>query len=105
MRLTLKQIQGYLFSRLIQALYVSGIFSHIHNVRYVEVHVPIFGYISVVSGMFRIPAQLDIFMYIEAYSEPVVYSGIFRTTNIFSQFQARYSGITQEPFMHILNLN
>ena len=34
-------------------------------------------------------------MYIEAYSEPMAYSGIFRTIDIFSQFQARYSGITQ----------
>ena len=64
---------------------------------------PIFGYISADSGMFRILAQLDIFMYIKAYSEPMVYSGIFRTILIFSQFQARYSGITQDPFMHILN--
>ena len=43
-------------------------------------------------------------MYIKAYSEYMAYSGIFRTVDIFSQFQARYSGITQEQFMHILNL-
>ena len=54
--------------------------------------------------MFRILAQLDIFMYIKAYLEPMNYSGIFRTIDIFSQFQARYSGIIQEEFMHILNL-
>ena len=34
----------------------------------------------------------------------MAYSGIFRTADIFSQFQARYSGIIQEQFMHILNL-
>ena len=50
-------------------------------------------------------AQLDIFMYIKAYSELMTYSGIFRTIDIFSQFHGRYSGITQEQFMHILNLN
>ena len=54
--------------------------------------------------MFKILAELEIFMYIKAYSEPMAYSGIFRTIDIFSQFQARYSGITQEQFMHILNL-
>ena len=43
-------------------------------------------------------------MYIKVYSEPMAYSHIFRTIDIFSQFKARYSGITQEQFMHILNL-
>ena len=43
-------------------------------------------------------------MYIKAYSEYIVYSGTFRTADIFSQIQAHYSGITQEQFMHILNL-
>ena len=43
-------------------------------------------------------------MYIKAYSENVAHSGIFRTVDIFSQFQACYSGITLEQFMHILNL-
>ena len=42
-------------------------------------------------------------MYIKEYLEYMVYSGIFRTVDIFSQFQARYSGFTQEQFMHILN--
>ena len=65
---------------------------------------PIFGYISADSSMFKILAELEIFMNIKAYSEPMAYSGIFRTIDIFSQFQARYSGITQEQFMHILNL-
>ena len=55
------------------------------------------------SGIFRILAQLDIFMY-KAYSELMAYSRIFRTIDIFNQFQARYSGITQEQFMHILDL-
>ena len=43
-------------------------------------------------------------MYIKAYSEYMAYSGIFGTVDIFSQFQAHYSGITQEQLMHILNL-
>ena len=34
----------------------------------------------------------------------MAYSGIFRTGYIFSEFQAHYSGIAQEQFMHILNL-
>ena len=54
--------------------------------------------------MFRIMAQLDIFMYIKEYSEPMGYLGIFRTIGMFSYFQTRYSGIAQEQFMHILNL-
>ena len=37
--------------------------------------------------MFRILAQLDLFMYIKAYSEPMAYSAIFRTVDIFSQFK------------------
>ena len=40
----------------------------------------------------------------KAYSERMTYSGIFRTIHIFNQFQPRYSGLTQEQFMHILNL-
>ena len=43
-------------------------------------------------------------MYIKAFSEYMVYSGIFKTKDIFSQFQAYCSGTTQEQFMHILNL-
>ena len=65
---------------------------------------PIFRYISADSGMHGLLAHLDIFMYIKAYSEHMAYSSIFRAINIFSQFYARYSGITQEQFMHILNL-
>ena len=34
----------------------------------------------------------------------MAYSSIFRSIDIFSQFQTRYSGITQEQFLHILNL-
>ena len=67
-------------------------------------------------------AQLDIFMYIKAYSEPIVYSGIvysepiaypqpnslFRTQSLFRHIQNRWdiypvSDTTQEQFMHILN--
>ena len=45
-----------------------------------------------------------IFWQIPAFSELIAYSGVFRTIDIFNQFQARYSGITQEQIMHILNL-
>ena len=40
------------------------------------------------SGMFGI--LTDIFIYIKAYSELMVYSGIFKTIDIFSQIQAYY---------------
>ena len=43
-------------------------------------------------------------MYIKAYWEYMAYSDIFRPADIFSLFQGRYSGITQEQFMHILDL-
>ena len=66
---------------------LSGIFSYIHNVRHIEAYFPTFGYILADSGIFRILAQLDIFMYIKAYSEPMAYSGIFKTADRFSQFQ------------------
>ena len=32
----------------------------------------------------------------------MAYSGIFRTVDIFIQFQTRYSGITQEQFMNLI---
>ena len=41
-------------------------------------------------------------MHIKAYSELLVYLAIFRTIGKISQFQARYSGITQDQFMLIL---
>ena len=65
-------------------------FSHIHNVRHIKAYLPTFGYILADSGILRFLAQLDIFIYIKAYSEPIepmAYSGIFRTVDIFSQFQ------------------
>ena len=34
----------------------------------------------------------------------MAYSGIFRTVDIFCQFEAHYSGITHEQFMHIPKL-
>ena len=43
-------------------------------------------------------------MDIMTYLETMTYLGIFKIVDIFSKFQARYSGITQEQFMHILNL-
>ena len=51
--------------------YVSGIFSHIHNVRHIEVYLPTFGYILADSGIFKILAQLDVLMYVKVYSEPI----------------------------------
>ena len=75
-----------------------------NNVIHIEAYLSIFEYMSTDSNMFRILAQLDIFMYIKAYLQPIAHSGIFRTIDIFSQFQARYSGVTQEQFMQILNL-
>ena len=64
-------------------------FSYIqsYNVRHIEVYLPTFGYILVDSGIFRILAQLDMFIYIKVYSEPMVYSVIFRNDDIFRQFQ------------------
>ena len=43
-------------------------------------------------------------MYINAYSEPMAYSGIVRTVDILSQFQAHYSGVTQKQLIHIPRL-
>ena len=64
-------------------------FRHIqlNNVRHIEVYLPTFEYVLVDSGIFRILAQLDKFMNIMAYSEPLAYLAIFRTADIFSQFQ------------------
>ena len=57
-------------------------------------------------GIFRILVQIDIFMHIKSYSESMVYSAIFRTIDVFSQFQTHYSGTTQEQFMlNMLTLN
>ena len=43
-------------------------------------------------------------MYIKAYLEYIVHSGIYRTGDIFNQFQVHCSEITQEQFTQILNL-
>ena len=83
---------------------MSVIFSHTHNNIHIEVYLPTFGCILENSGIIRIPAQVDIFMYIKTYSEPTPYSEIFRTIERSSLFQARYSGINQEQFLDILNL-
>ena len=56
-------------------------FIHFHNFRDIEAYLPTFGYVLADSGIFRILAQLDIFMYIKAYSERMAYSGIFRTVD------------------------
>ena len=69
-----------------------------------EAYLSIFEYILADSGIFRMLAQSDIFMYIKANSEDMAYSGIFRTIDIFTQFYARYSRITQEQFMNVLAL-
>ena len=47
-------------------------------------------------------AQLDIFMYIKAYSEYMAYSGIFRTRYIFIQLGRHCSGIYL--FIHLFAL-
>ena len=78
-------------------------YSHIHNVRHIEAYLSTFGYTSADSAIFRILAQLDIFIYIKAYSEPTAFSGIFRYVDILGQFHAPSSG-TQEQLMHILNI-
>ena len=78
----------------------SAIFTTLDILRYL----PTFGYILADSGTFRILAKLDIFMFMKAYLETMVHSGTFRTIYISSQFQARYSAITKEQFMLILNL-
>ena len=48
---------------------------------------PTFGYILDDSGIFRTLPQLDLFMYIKAYSELMTYTGIFRTVDIFNKFE------------------
>ena len=95
-----RQIQCYLEPQLIESRYVSGIFSHIHNVRHIEECLATFKYIWKDSCIFKILAQLAIFMYIKAYSERMTYTVIFRTVDIFSQFHT----LLKEQFMHILNL-
>ena len=47
---------------------------------------PLFGYILVDSRILRILAQLDTFMYIKRYSEPMAYSAIFGTVDRISKF-------------------
>ena len=47
----------------------------------IETYLPTFGYALADSGIFRFLAQLDIFMYIKGYSEPIAHSGIFRTVD------------------------
>ena len=79
-----RQIQAYLDSRVIQGHYVSGIFSLIRKVRHTRAD----------SGIHNLGTVRHILVY-QAYSEPMVCSAIFRTIDTFSQFQARYSGITQ----------
>ena len=68
LHIVLRQIQDYL--RLLYARYVSSIFNHIHNVKQIEKYLPTFEYISADSGIFKILAQLDIFMFIKPYLEP-----------------------------------
>lgn len=83
-----RQIRGYLEPRLIPADYASGIFSHIYNLIYIEAYLPTFGYDSADSSMFRILLQLDILLYIYiVYPEPMVYSGVFGSVDIFGRFQ------------------
>ena len=47
---------------------------------------PLFRYILVDSEILRILAQLDMFIFIKAYSEAMAYSAIFETIDIVSKF-------------------
>ena len=42
----------------------------------------------------------ETYLYVNV-KKPIVYSGMFKTIVIFSQFQGRCSSFTQEQFMHI----
>ena len=65
-----------------------------HNVRHIEIYLSIFGYILADSNIFRVLAKLDIFMYVKSYSEPMTYSGVFRTVDIFTLFQTLLRSIS-----------
>ena len=60
---------------------------------------PTFGYVLADSGIFRVLAQLHIFMYIKAYSD--------QNLRLIKAYSEPLTGLdtTQEQFMHILNLN
>ena len=64
------------------------------NVRHIEIYLSIFGYILADSNIFRVLAKLDIFMYVKSYSEPMTYSGVFRTVDIFTLFQTLLRSIS-----------
>ena len=83
------RVAAFSVSELLRENQQGGNFRYIqsYNVRHIELYLPTFGYILVDSGIFRILAQLDMFIYIKAYSEPMAYSAIFRTVDIFRQFQ------------------
>ena len=93
-----KTIQGYLELRLIHARYVSGIISHINNVRHSEAYFPTFRYILADPGIVRILTQLDIFKYIQAYSEPLEYLASQRN---YSRAIHAYSEPYLSRFRHI----
>ena len=61
-----------------------AIFTTFDILRHICPHLAIFWQIQ---GISRILVQLHIFMYIKSYSEPVTYSSIIRTADIFSQFK------------------
>ena len=63
----------------------SAIFTTLDILRHVCSHSGIFLADSDILGVL---AQLDIFVYIKAYLEPMAYSDIFRTVDLFSQFEA-----------------
>ena len=54
-----------------------------YDLGYIEVYLSTFGYILADSGIFRILAQLEMLMCIKVYSEPMAYSAIFKTADIF----------------------
>ena len=57
--------------------HVKDIFKTLHTLKHISPH----------SGIFRVLVQLDIFMYVKAYTKPMASSVIFRTVDILSQFQ------------------
>ena len=97
-----RQVQGYLKPRLIQARYVSDIFSHIYNVRYMEAYLATFKYISVdeeYSEYWHSQKYIHI-LCVQAYSEPWKYLASFWH---YSRAIYAYSDRSLGKFRHIQN--
>ena len=109
LHIVFRQIQGYLETRLIQARYVSGIFSHIHTVRRIE------GYLST-SSIFRqiqayskswqsqtcscILKHIQNAWLIQTYLEPLTYLASFK---LYSREFLAYSEPYLSRFRHAQN--